>query len=162
MLAATRLFPAILIILGFFLIRTYLYRLPIADVFDDSNFSSLVDAKDDGSTKANEAVELATANAPENGIIQATATVPKQTPATATTLTPLDQIVVIGKLQSEDTSWVEKLPMWVLQAPLILPYTRLTRITGGRMPCMQSTTTLGLCILQGIKAARLMSISRTL
>jgi hypothetical protein len=33
----------------------------------------------------------------------------------------LDQIVVIGKTESEDTSWVEKLPTLVFSAAWILP-----------------------------------------
>lgn len=101
---------------GFFLIRLYLYRLPIAEVLHDSNFSSFVGVKDDASIKVDKAVKLAP-ESPKDGPIQATATSREETPATATQISipetdmsSLDQIVVMGRTHNEDTSWVEKLP----------------------------------------------------
>ena len=135
MRTATRLLPAILILAGFFLIRIYLYRLPISDAFQGSNFKSLVGAGDDTSTKVNEAMDLAsTSSAPNDGRIEATATAQSETSSTTTvniqeqtspagtSPNSLDQVVVIGKIESEDTSWVEKLPTSVFSAASILPY----------------------------------------
>jgi len=171
MRTATRLLPAVLILAGFFLIKVYLHRLPVADVFHGSNFKSLLGTEDDASMEVDKAVDLPPTSASDGGRIEATATVHsevsatttvEQASATGTSSNSLDQIVVIGKLQSEDTSWVEKLPTLVFSAPWILPCNKLTRITDGRMPCIQSTTIPGLYILQKTKGARPMSISRSL
>jgi hypothetical protein len=133
MRAATRLLPAVVILAGLFLITTYLYRLPITDAFHGSNFKSLVDVEDDPLRGVNETVDPATTSAPNDGRFEAiatsldrtsataTATVEEQTSATETSLSSLDQIVVIGKTESEDTSWVEKLPTLVFSAAWILP-----------------------------------------
>ncbi|KAI4726128.1 hypothetical protein E4T49_06055 [Aureobasidium sp. EXF-10728] len=120
MRAATRFLPAILIITVFFLVRTYLYRLPIAEAFHGSDFKSLVgigdDASTEASTKVNKIVGLASTSAPNDGGAQATATAQDMPSATKTTTMSSssipDQIVVMGKTNSEDTSWVEKLPTW--------------------------------------------------
>ena len=112
MRTATLWFPAIVILAGFFLIRIYLYRLPIASVLHGSSFGSFVGVADDASTKVNETVKLAPEAAPSDRPIQATATSWQEAPAmvTQTALSSLDQIVVMGRTNSEDTSWVEKLP----------------------------------------------------
>ncbi|KEQ59545.1 uncharacterized protein M437DRAFT_77999 [Aureobasidium melanogenum CBS 110374] len=88
--------------------------------FHGSNFRSFVDAEDGALTKANETVELASSSALNDERFEATATATalNRAPATASTttstssLSSLDQIVVMGKTNSEDTSWVEKLPTW--------------------------------------------------
>lgn len=128
MRAATRVFPAILILAGFFLIRIYLYRLPIADAFHGSNFKSLVGVEDDASTEVDETVDLASVSATNDGRIEATTTpqdglsatatavIQEQASATGTSPSSSDQIVVIGKTESEDTSWVDKLPTSVFSA----------------------------------------------
>ncbi|KAG9696238.1 hypothetical protein KCU95_g4436, partial [Aureobasidium melanogenum] len=120
MKAATRFLPAILILAGFFLIRRCLYRLPITEAFHAANFRSFVDTGDGASTRVNETVELASSSALNDGRFQATATATVLDKASATapirtstsSLNSLDQIVVMGKTNSEDTSWVEKLPTW--------------------------------------------------
>ncbi|CAD0110941.1 unnamed protein product [Aureobasidium uvarum] len=117
MKAVTRIFPAVLILAGFFLTKTYLHRLPIPKAFHGSSFKSLVDAGDDASTEAptdiNEAVELAPTSATNVGRFQATPTAQDRASAieapTSSSISP-DQIVVMGRINSDDTSWVEKLP----------------------------------------------------
>lgn len=122
MRAATRVFSAIFILAGFFLIKTYLYHLPIAEAFHGSDIMSLADVGQDASTKVNETIELPSSSALDDGHVQATATAQNQASATEieTTSTSssifLDQIVVMGKTNSEDTSWVEKLPTSVFSA----------------------------------------------
>ncbi|KAI4747583.1 hypothetical protein E4T50_02112 [Aureobasidium sp. EXF-12298] len=116
MKAAIRFVPAILILAGFLLIRTYLYRLPIAEAFHGSNLRSFVDVGDDASTEISQSVELAPTVTPNEGRFEETATTQgKTSPIEATTASSsnaLDQIVVMGTTNSEDTSWVEKLPLW--------------------------------------------------
>ncbi|KAH0365836.1 hypothetical protein KCU65_g5805, partial [Aureobasidium melanogenum] len=124
MRAATRIWSAILILASFFLIRTYLYRLPIAQIFDGAEFKPLVGVGNDASNEVNESVEWASSTTPSDERSQATAT-NQDGPSAAETATPelsaspsasssssLDQIIVMGKTNSEDTSWVEKLPTW--------------------------------------------------
>ncbi|KAH0202390.1 hypothetical protein KCU99_g4599, partial [Aureobasidium melanogenum] len=124
MRAATRIWSAILILATFFLIRTYLYRLPIAELFHGSDIKPLVGVGDDASTEVDETVGLASPSALGDERSQATATI-QDGPSAAGTTTPttsaspsasslssLDQIIVTGKTNSEDTSWVEKLPTW--------------------------------------------------
>ncbi|KAG9635931.1 hypothetical protein KCU64_g14818, partial [Aureobasidium melanogenum] len=116
MKAAARFVPAILILAGFFLVRTYLYRLPIAKAFHGSNLKSFVDAGDDAASEVSQAAELASTVTPNEGRFQATATTQgSASPTEVTTASnsnSLDQIVVVGTTNSEDTSWVEKLPLW--------------------------------------------------
>jgi len=116
MKAATRLFPAILILMGFFFIRVYLYRLPIADVLHVPNVKSLLGAEDDVSTKIDEDAELASTSALNDERIQATATIQAQTSATGPSSTALDQIVVMARTNNDDTSWVDKLSSLVFSA----------------------------------------------
>lgn len=119
MKAAIRFVPAILILAGFFLIRIYLYRLPIAKAFHGSNLRSFVDVGDDASTEISQSVEVAPTVTPNEGRSQATATTQGRASATeATTASspnPMDQLVVLGTTDSEDTSWVEKLPTSVIR-----------------------------------------------
>ncbi|KAG9760249.1 hypothetical protein KCU73_g2984, partial [Aureobasidium melanogenum] len=116
MKAAIRFVPAILILAGFFLIRTYLYRLPIARAFHGSNLRLFVDVGDNASSEVSQAVELASTTRPNEGRFQVTATTQGRASATeATTASspnPMDQLVVLGTTNSEDTSWVKKLPTW--------------------------------------------------
>lgn len=119
MKAATRALPAMLILAGFFLIRTYLYRLPIAATLHESNTGSLVHIGDDAISKIHEAVERAPTPAQNDWRFQATATAQNSVSATeiatASSLNSLNRIVVMGTTNSEDTSWVEKLPALVLR-----------------------------------------------
>lgn len=119
MKAAARFVPATLILAGFFLIRTYLYRLPIAEAFHGSNLRSFVDVGDDASTEISQSVELAPTSTLNEGCFQATTTTQGRASATeattASSSSSLDQIVVMGTTNSEDTSWVEKLPLSVIR-----------------------------------------------
>jgi hypothetical protein len=133
MRTATQLYSAILILAGFFLISIYLYRLPTTNVLYSQDRNPLVDLGDNASTKTNEAVELAPTSALNDGrsqgsaIVQhhasatTTATSQDQISAPVTNLSSLDQIIVMGRINSDDTSWVEKLPMSVFPAAWILP-----------------------------------------
>ncbi|KAI4715231.1 hypothetical protein E4T48_08593 [Aureobasidium sp. EXF-10727] len=120
MKATTRVSPAILILAGLFLIKTYLYRLPVVEAFRGLELKSLADAGDDASTdvstKVDQDVELASISALNDGRLQATATAQDTAPAFKTSVihspSSLDQIVVMGRTNSDDTSWVERLPEW--------------------------------------------------
>jgi len=122
MKAATRLLPAILILMGFFLIRIHLYRLPIADVPHVPNVKSLLGAEDDVPTRVDEDAELASTSALNDKRIQATATVQAQTSTAGPSSTALDQIVVMARTNNDDTSWVNKLPSLVISAARIISY----------------------------------------
>jgi hypothetical protein len=138
MRVATRLFPAIVILAGFFLIRIWLYRLPSADVFRGSNSKSLFGVGDDDPTevKGDEdlitpttaskderigVTEMASATATAQKRPSTTTVAQEEVTATRISLDFLDQVVVIGKTEKEDTSWVEKLPTSVFSAAWILP-----------------------------------------
>lgn len=125
MKAATRFIPAILILAGFFLIKTCLYRLPTADALHSYNFKSLVGFGKDASTKADKILDLASSSALYDGRFQVTATAQDRASATEIMTTSigssssLDHIVVMGRTNTEDTSWVEKLPASVFLTGLI-------------------------------------------
>jgi hypothetical protein len=51
-----------------------------------------------------------------------TATTQDQTPIPTTSSSSMDQIIVMGRVNSDDTSWVEKLPMSVISAIWALSY----------------------------------------
>lgn len=110
------------------MIKTYLYRLPIAEVFHGPNSKPFVGVGGDASTEVDETVEQASPPALGDERVQATVTMQDEPSATETT-TPitsasasassssyLDQIIVMGKTNSEDTSWVEELPTSVFSA----------------------------------------------
>lgn len=101
------------------MIRTYLYRLPIARAFHGSNLRLFVDVGDNASSEVSQAVELASTTRPNEGRFQVTATTQGRASATeATTASspnPMDQLVVLGTTNSEDTSWVKKLPTSVIR-----------------------------------------------
>jgi hypothetical protein len=128
MKAATRLWPAMLILACFFLIRIYLCRLPIARVVHGPDIDSFIDVEDGPSTEVKEALELAPMSALNDGQSQhrasaaVTATTQDQNPTPTTSSSYLDQIIVMGRTNSDDTSWVEKLPMSVILAMWILSY----------------------------------------
>jgi hypothetical protein len=98
---------------------------------------SLVGTRDDAPTGIKETVDLIPATPPNEERIDAadmssvTATAQERTSATpitqekvlatGTSSSYLGQIVVTGKTESKDTSWVEKLPTLVFSAAWILP-----------------------------------------
>jgi hypothetical protein len=110
------------------LIRIYLHCLPTTNVLYDQDPSFPVDLGDDASTKIYEAVELTPTSALNDGRSQGSAIVQDQASATTTTasqdqisapatsLSSVDQIIVMGRTNSDETSWVEKLPMSVFPA----------------------------------------------
>jgi hypothetical protein len=94
-----------------------------------SNFDSLVGDGTDASRKLSEVVNLAPTSASSEARVGATqdhtsaittAITQEQSTATETSLSSLDQIVVMGRTKNEDTSWVEKLPTSVFSAALNL------------------------------------------
>jgi hypothetical protein len=98
---------------------------------------SLAGTRDDAPTGIKETVDLVLATPPNEERIDAadmtsvTATAQERTSATpitqekvlatGTSSSYLGQIVVTGKTESKDTSWVEKLPTLVFSAAWILP-----------------------------------------
>jgi hypothetical protein len=114
------------------LIRIYLYRLPTTNVLYSQNPNPLVDLGDDASTKIYETVELTPTSALNDGRSQGSAIVQDQASATTTTasqdqisapatnLSSVDQIIVMGRINGDETSWVEKLPLSVFPTSSIL------------------------------------------
>lgn len=117
MKAATRLFPAILILVGFLLIRICLYRLPSLDMLHSTNIKPLVGVDD---ARAKEVAGLPSTSALNSERIQATSTVQDQNLATSVSSTVSDQIVVMATTDKDDTSWIKKLSKFVFWATWII------------------------------------------
>lgn len=115
MKAGSRFLTAILVSGGFFLIKTSLYHLlKVEGQLHDCRYELSVSVGNNVLTRTHEAVALGTTSITKDRYLQATATTQHEISATNVSPNSMDRIVVMGKINGEDTAWVRKLPTLVL------------------------------------------------
>lgn len=125
MRAWSRFFTAILILGGLFFIRKYLdHLLEVEGQIHDYRSELSVSVGGYVLTKADGVVGLDTTFAAKYRHLQATAATQHEMSATFVSPDCIDRIVVMGKINDEDTSWVRKLPRSVLLRLGIILYKR--------------------------------------